>query len=141
MDKAERDAERAAIMAAYERRVISGDRDLQSGLSAAVLMIVLFQLCFVVVVFFPQGLFTIYEAFYGASGMLRGFRGFFMLFGHLYFFVRIGIPVAADVVWRMDILSNKMGLVRRSEVLRLFMLSIGQCRDDLTLLHFRRNHV
>ena len=49
--------------------------------------------------------------------------GSLVIIGSFSWFVfRILIPVGFDIVWRMDILSNKIGYIRPDDVSRLFVV-------------------
>jgi hypothetical protein len=112
-------------MAAHQSRIASGDYDLRAGFAAWTLLSGIHAACLFAIGFLPVGLLQLSETYFGPSAVLETVATL-LIFGAMALYVfRILIPVCFDVVWRMDILSNKMGFVRPSDVLRLFALWLG----------------
>lgn len=112
-------------MVAYQSRIASGDYDLRTGFAAWTLFAGVHTACLLAIGFLPVGLLQLSETFFGPNEVLET-TVTLLIFGCMTLYVfRILIPVGFDVVWRMDILSNKMGFVHPNDVLRLFALRLG----------------
>jgi len=107
-------------MAAYLSRIASGDYDLRSGFAALRMFVGVQVACLFVFFFLPIALLQIFESYFGAVEWLKTIATLLVFGGAAYHVFGILIPVGFDVVWRMDILSNRIGFVRPDDVFRLF---------------------
>ncbi len=121
-------------MAAYQSRIVSGDYDLRAGFAAWTLFSGIHAACLFAIGFLPIGLLQLSETYFGPSEVLET-TVTLLIFGSMALYVfRILIPVCFDVVWRMDMLSNKMAYARPNDIYRLFALWLSPTGKDLPLL-------
>jgi hypothetical protein len=125
VNKALRDAERAAVMAAYESRIASGNKDVRLGFAALQCYMGLIIASNIVLFFLPALIVQIVRSYLEPSQALEVVGNVLIFFGFFWFVVRILLPVSFDVVWRMDILSNKIGFIRPNDILRLFSVWVS----------------
>jgi hypothetical protein len=121
-------------MFAYRSRIASGDYDLRSGFAAWTWFSGIHAASLFVLSFLPAGLLQLSQAYFGHSEVLETTVALLIFGGVAIYVFRILIPVGFDVVWRMDILSNKMGFVRPNDVYRLFAIWLSPTGKDLPLL-------
>jgi hypothetical protein len=121
-------------MDAYQSRIASGDYDLRAGFAAWTLFSGIHAAFLLAIGFLPAGLLQLSETYFGPSAALET-TATLLIFGAMALYVfRILIPLCFDVVWRMDILSNKMAYVRPNDIYRLFALWLSPAGKDLPLL-------
>lgn len=119
MNKAARDAERAAVWTGYESRIALGERDTRSGFAALHLFMALTIGCILIFFFVPAALMNLALFYSGPNRAIETIGSLVIIGGFFGFVFRILIPVGFDIVWRMDILSNKIGYIRPDDVSRL----------------------
>jgi hypothetical protein len=121
-------------MAAYKSRIASKDYDLRAGFAAWTLFALVHAAFLTVFGFLPVGLLQLSEGYFELGEWFETATKLLTFGGLAYYVLRIMIPVGFDIVWRMDILSNKMGYVRPNDVYRLFDLWMNPGGRDLRLL-------
>jgi hypothetical protein len=125
VNKPDRDAERDAIWAAYESRIQSGDYDLRAGFAALHLFMGVPVAYLFIFVFLPLGLLQLSESYIRDIELLQTIVTLVILGGAAYNVFRVLIPVGFDFVWRMDVLSDRIGFVRPDDVVRLFTIWVS----------------